>query len=45
MYLPTHDLPFFYALPEEFAKTGIFKINKVGMFEVVRFPWTHIRHR
>lgn len=31
MYLPTHDLPFFYALPEEFAKTGIFKINKVGM--------------
>ena len=25
MYIPTHDLPFFFALPEEYAKTGIFK--------------------
>ncbi len=27
MYIPTHDLPFFYALPEEFVKTGVYKIR------------------
>jgi len=27
MYIPTHDLPFFYALPESFAKTGIYKVR------------------
>ena len=27
LYIPTHDLPFFYALPEEFAKTGAYKIR------------------
>ena len=31
MYIPTHDAPGFYALPEEFVKTGIFKMNPVGM--------------
>jgi quinohemoprotein ethanol dehydrogenase len=30
MYIPTHDAPYFYALSEEFAKTGIFKMNPVG---------------
>jgi quinohemoprotein ethanol dehydrogenase len=31
MYIPTHDTASFFGLPEEFAKTGIFKMREVGM--------------
>ncbi len=31
MYIPTHDTASFYALGEEFAKTGIFKMSPVGL--------------
>ena len=31
MYIPTHDTASFFGLPEEFAKTGVFKMREVGM--------------
>ena len=36
MYLPTQEAPFFFALPEEFVRTGVFKLNEVGMSFGVR---------
>lgn len=30
MYIPTHDAPYFYSLPEAFTKYGTFEMNKVG---------------
>ena len=35
MYIPAHDIPFFFALPEEFAKTGIFKPVEGSMIQGV----------
>ena len=36
MYIPTQELPFFFSLPEEFVRTGVFKLNEVGMSFGVR---------
>ena len=36
VYVPTQEAPFFFALPEEFVRTGVFKLNEVGMSFGVR---------
>ncbi len=36
MYVPTQEAPFFFSLPEEFVRTGVFKLNEVGMSVGVR---------
>ncbi len=36
MYIPTQEAPFFFSLPEEFVRTGIYKIRDVGMSFGVR---------